>query len=389
MKIIYFVHDLGDAAVQKRVQMFRLAGQTPVLLGFRRTVKPITEVAGIVAINLGQTKDAKMQQRAASILMAAASLGGWKDIFAGATILLARSLEMLLLARLAQHRFARNAILIYESLDIHGMLVGEGAKARGMRWVEKKLLQSCDGLVVSSQAFVEHHFSQYGSSLPPYFLLENKVLSHELTSAPAATKLALLPHVTTPPPWRIGWFGVIRCRRSLQLLADVACALPGQVEVDIRGRPARNVLPDFDKIIKRTPGMYFYGEYDRRTDLPFIYATSHFTWAMDFYEEGANSSWLLPNRLYEGGTNGSIQIADANVETGRWLQRHHIGIVIEKPSTQSLVDFFTTLTSDFYEYEKERICQLPQSCFIATQNDAKRFVNWMETPVAQMMRAPT
>lgn len=388
MKIIYFVHDLADAAVQKRVQMLRLAGQDPTLLGFRRVTRPVTDVAGIAPINLGQTQDAKMRHRAVSIMAAAARLGGWKAKFTDSTIILARGLEMLLLARLAQRRFAPDAILVYESLDIHGMLVGRSVKARGMRLLERKLLQSCMGLVVSSHAFVEHHFSRYRSYLPPYFILENKVLSYEINNTQRTESGAISTRTEISPPWRIGWFGVIRCRRSLHLLSALARALPGQVEVDIRGRPARNIIPDFDDIVASTPGMYFHGAYDRRTDLPSIYANSHFTWAMDFYEEGANSNWLLPNRLYEGGTNGSVQIAAAGVETGKWLQRHRIGIVLEESIEESLINFFDTLTAQTYAREQECIRRLPRSCFIATQEDAERFVDWLARPVAQAHRIP-
>lgn len=380
MKIAYFVHDLADAAVQKRVQMMCLAGQNPVLLGFRRAATPVLKVAGVAAINLGQTQDAKMLRRATSIMMAAARLGTWKDTFTGTTVILARSLEMLLLARIAQHRFAPDAVLIYECLDIHGMLVGNSTKARAMRRMEKTLLQFCAGLVVSSQAFMEYHFSQYNEYLPPCFLLENRVLSHEVGDTPLTTNVLSAFVKPIAPPWRIGWFGVIRCRRSLELLSALACALPGQVEIDIRGRPARNILPDFDAIVAATPGMYFHGAYDRHTDLSSIYASSHFTWAMDFYEEGANSKWLLPNRLYEGGTNGSVQIAAAGVETGKWLQRHQAGIVLEEPLASSLGDFFAMLTPQTYVREQERIRRLPQSSFVATQADIESFVAWLAHP---------
>ena len=85
-------------------------------------------------------------------------------------------------------------------------------------------------------------------------------------------------HARPAPPWRIGWFGIIRCARSLDLLADLVRAHPGLVEVDIRGRPARDVLPGFDHIIAATPGLVFHGAYDRKGDLPYLYSDVHFTW---------------------------------------------------------------------------------------------------------------
>src|SRR6185312_12560894 len=118
---------------------------------------------------------------------------------------------------------------------------------------------------------------------------------------------------------RIGWFGVIRCRRSLQLLANLVTALPGVVEVIIRGRPRRKVIPDFDRLLATTPGLSFLGEYDRHTELAALYGDVHFAWAVDFYEAGLNSDWLLPNRLYEGTLYGAVPLVLDSVETGRWL----------------------------------------------------------------------
>ena len=127
------------------------------------------------------------------------------------------------------------------------------------------------------------------------------------------------------PPWRIGWYGVIRCRKSLELLAALDHQLPGQVKVEIRGRPSLNVIPDFDALVAATPGLRFLGPYDRRRDLAPMYRGVHFAWAIDYYEAGANPDWLLPNRLYEGSLRGAVPIALARTETGRWLAGRQAG----------------------------------------------------------------
>ena len=54
-------------------------------------------------------------------------------------------------------------------------------------------------------------------------------------------------------PWRIGWFGAIRCRRSLLCLAEIARQHPGLVEVDIRGRITEAMGDDFQAIVDATP----------------------------------------------------------------------------------------------------------------------------------------
>lgn len=143
-------------------------------------------------------------------------------------------------------------------------------------------------------------------------------------------------------PWRIGWFGVIRCRRSLALLA--ALAQPGVVEVVVRGRPAPGAVPEFDRVAAATPGLTFLGGYDRRVDLARIYGAVDFTWAMDFFEAGGNSDWLLPNRLYEGSLFGSVALALRSTQTGTWLAARQAGVLLDEPLERTLPAWFAALT---------------------------------------------
>ena len=110
------------------------------------------------------------------------------------------------------------------------------------------------------------------------------------------------------------WFGALRCTKSLELLAAFTRATQGRFEVVLRGRPARVEFDDFDGFVQAEPHMRFEGAYRNPGDLPSIYGEVHFSWAIDFFEEGMNSNWLLPNRLYEGGRfddAGGVAVVDA------------------------------------------------------------------------------
>ena len=286
MRIAYFVHDLADDAVHRRVRMMRRFAEV-TLLGFRRSDKPVPALDGLETIDLGRTMDARLGQRAIAVLRAAAHGGNWQDRLVGSTIFVARQLEMLALASLARRRIAPRAPLVFECLDIHRLMLTRQPIGITLRMLERHLLQSCSMLIVSSPAFLTNHFARYRPALPPQLLLENKVLAEDVPSGvleQIAQRRAAGP--VPGPPWRIGWFGVIRCSRSLQLLANLVRLLPGVVEVVIRGRPRRNVIPDFDRVAATTPGLSFLGEYDRHTELAAIYGDVHFAWAADFYEAG-------------------------------------------------------------------------------------------------------
>jgi glycosyltransferase involved in cell wall biosynthesis len=95
------------------------------------------------------------------------------------------------------------------------------------------------------------------------------------------------------------------------------------------------VFEDFPAMVAEAPNVTFAGPYGPG-ELPQLYARCHFAWAVDYFEEGLNSEWLLPNKLYEASSFGAVPIALGSVETGRWLARHEAGLLLDEgdPSEQ-------------------------------------------------------
>ena len=86
MKLAYFVHDLADPAVARRVRMLRAGGAEPVVLGFRRTETATDEVAGAPIVDLGRTYDARLGHRAKMTALAALSSAKWRSRLAGSQV---------------------------------------------------------------------------------------------------------------------------------------------------------------------------------------------------------------------------------------------------------------------------------------------------------------
>ena len=367
MKLVYFVHDLNDPAVHRRMRMLHAGGAEVNLIGFHRGAAPAT-VDGVAPWPLGRTADARLWQRAAAVLGAALSVPRRRSLFAGADAIVGRQLETLVLASLARRLFAPSVPLIFECLDIHRLMGASGLAGRMLRAIERRLLAGCQRLVVSSPHFVRAHFARVHQLLPDVTLIENKVLAFEFDAAK--------PPERRPPgaPWRIGWFGVIRCARSLRLLADLALACPGAVEIVIRGRVATSVLPDFDAVVAATPGLSFGGPYDRARELPCLYADVDFAWAIDFYEAGSNSDWLLPNRLYEAGLFGAVPIACQDVATGAWLAERQVGVLLEGDPGKSAATFIRTLDAERFAALRSGLAALPQTAFLYTREDCRALV---------------
>ncbi|MNK95027.1 hypothetical protein D3C87_1152490 [compost metagenome] len=362
-KILYLVHDLNDAAVSRRLRMLRDGGAEASLAGFHRGPVP-RATAGIESTSLGQTFDGALRQRAMAVL--GQVLRPWRlmALARGADAVMARNLEMLLLARIALLGQGRSKPLTYECLDIHRSLLGTSVGSRLLRLLEGRLLRRVDRVIVSSPAFASEYFARRREAPAPT-LVENKVYAPD----------AALPAPVAPPPgppWRIGWFGMIRCRTSLAILSRLAEALPGRVEVEIRGRPSSAEFEDFAALTAAMPGVTFLGPYDSAA-LASHYDGVHFVWGLDFFEAGLNSRWLLPNRLYEGGARNRPVIAQAEVETGRWLAQRGCGVLLDDVEGD-LMRFFQGLTVEAYADLIRRCEGVPRRDLTADIGDSRDLV---------------
>ena len=321
MKIGYIVHNLNDAAVERRARMFELGGAEVLLAGFCRDAELTPSLAARKPHLLGVSHDAAFVQRATSALRAATLDKDVRRHLADADVIVARNLEQLAVAR----ALVGDRPLVYECLDIHRLLVGSSLTAKMVQQVEAYLLPRSDLLLTSSPAFVRNHFAKR-----PYkgdiLLVENKLLVEDLPAAPVPCAAD-----ASRTPITVGWFGMLRCRQSLDFLTNLVTNSQGRIGVLIAGKPSPAELPDLAKRVAETPGMRFTGPY-RYEDLADLYGQCHFAWAVDWFEEGLNSNWLLPNRLYEAIAFGAVPIALANIELGRWLQARGVGMLVSRPS---------------------------------------------------------
>jgi succinoglycan biosynthesis protein ExoL len=368
LRVLYLVHDLSDPAVRRRVLMLAAGGATMTLAGFRRGENRLADIEGVTPLELGATADARFAQRLMAVAGAAAKLPRRLAGVPRPDVILARNLEMLALAGRASTHFG-GVPIAYECLDVHRLLLNRGVVGKALRGAERHFGRHAGLLVTSSPAFVEHYFKPLSGIRAPVHLLENRVLELDdgETTIPARTRAA-------GRPWRIGWYGAIRCRKSLDLLAAFTRHMEGRFEVILRGRPVRSEFADFDAFVAREPFLHFKGPYRNPEDLSAIYAEVDFTWGIDFFEEGQNSAWLLPNRLYEGCRHGALPIVLAGTETARHATQHGVGITLADARLETLIDRFATFDEAAYQALHANLVQRGVRPWILDRADCVDFV---------------
>ncbi len=368
--VAFFGHDAADAAVRRRAQAFDDDGV--ILTGFmmrrRDEVAPDWD-----NIDLGRTFDGNYVQRIRSIF-AGARLAADSGRLAEADIIYARNLDMLATAFLAKRHLGLKTPVIYESLDVHRLLTRKDPIGFVFRRIEGALLARCKRLVVSSPGFIENHFARHHRGRYHAELVENRLA--------AGADYGPRPPTAQPPspasaPLRIGWVGVLRCARSLDLLLDLANRAGPAVEIHLHGMPALNEIPDFHERVKGVDNLTFHGRYRSPEDLAAIYGGLDVVWAGDFMEAGYNSVWLLPNRIYEGGYFAVPAIAPAGTQTAKWILEAGAGFALEEDLTRTLPELIGQLAADRAPIgaTRARLLELPAARFIQPHGLLKRILD--------------
>ncbi len=366
MLIGYLVHDLNDASVERRCEMLERGGAKIVLAGFHRQANVKESVKKRRPIILGQSKDAAMVSRVLSTVRHVVSSPTLKEAFANCDVILVRNLEQLAIGQ----SIKAGRALIYECLDLHRLLVGSSMPSKILQSIEAKMLGSVDLLLTSSPAYLKHHFD---SNLfeGDIYLIENKLLVDNKDMA-----------IPTPPALsdvlRIGWFGMLRCRRSFEVLKNISRRSGGRIEVLIAGKPSEAELPDLPEQANSTPHMTYSGPY-HYSDLPALYGQCHFAWAIDWFEAGMNSEWLLPNRLYESIAHGSVPIVKARTQMAKWLKDWDAGFILDED--QSPEESVLALSPSHIHDLQVDLRRVPPSAVMADAEDCKLLVSAMKEAV--------
>jgi len=361
-RIAFFGHNAQDAAVKRRIGSLQLTGSSVRGYTMRRDEEQACDWDNV---DLGRTYDGAMWQRLASIARAFPRLRGHYDQLRQADIWVARNLDMLILAALTRKACGAQAPLVYECLDIHPLMNRSDVIGSVMRAVERSLIKVSERIIVSSPGFIReyfdvHHRNQYRASI-----VENRLPPG---SVPAGRPIPGAPK-NEAEPIVIGWYGNLKCVRSMALLRTLAQRLPDRIRVVLYGNPSLFAIPDFPTLVQDLPNLEYRGKYRYPDDLERIYGELDLIWAGDFWDVRFNSRWLLPNRVYEGGYYGVPPVAPEGTETARWVNNRSAGWTIGDPLEETLVELMRSLSHKQIHQQRCKLLALDRERFVQPEQE--------------------
>ena len=259
-----------------------------------------------------------------------------------ADVVWANTIEMLLLARIARLFLGGPRRLVYDVADLTDAQVPHRPLTRLVRGVERFLCRPLAALVVTSPWY---YWSYYRGVIPQAassFLLENK--------ASGPIRQPVSPE--SEGPWKICWHGLLRCPDTLNALIALALALPEQVEVHVWGWAA-TLEGELAQASRSTPNFHRHGEYNE-AEIDALFDGMHFICAFDI-SDGANSTLLLPNRLYHAVARRIPCLAVEGTACGTVVEALSCGLAVAPPFGDELIDLFRSMTAERYR----ELCNAP------------------------------
>lgn len=364
LRIVFFGHDWTESTIIKRVDAFQQNGAHVTGFMFRRLHDKIALAPNWTNVALGATRDGRYLRRVGQLFAALPTVFRNRALLRNADVIYARNTDMLACAALGKLLTGARAPLVYEALDVQPIYTGTGAVSRVMRFLERRLMSASRLLVVSSPTFMSRYFTPVQGYGGAWHLLENKVM---MKNPAGSVTLPARSGSRRRGRWTIGWFGVIRCQRSLAILERVAAHLGDRVEIHIRGLPSvtHGITSErLRRVANRRSNIKYLGPYTAPRDLSSIYGAVDLVWAVDFSAAGSNSDWLIPNRLYEGGLYGVPALARKDTATGDIVTRDQSGWCLDEPLEESLSALIERLDEEAYGEASRRLRDADRSTFV-------------------------
>jgi succinoglycan biosynthesis protein ExoL len=364
-RVALFVHDLADSGTTKRAEQLLEQGCAVHVLGFRRFRYNLDRVPPWPHVTLGRTSDGRYWQRILAMTAALRVLYRNRNRLRDADVLYARNIDQLLLALAADGLFGLRKRIVYEVLDVQPIMARPGAFPRFLRAVERLCLSKIGLLVVSSPAFHRSYYDPVQHYTGPWYLLENKLRNS------AATLLERpRPNRGSDDTWRRGYrwvvayYGLIRGQATFDLIVRLAERLQDTVLFKFRGILTTVDEGSFRAALRRLPNLVYEGDYAIPRDLPELYGSADFVWALDLENVESNSRWLLPCRFYEAGLFGVPCLAVKGFEFGDMVERLDVGWTFATPFEDAIAGFLETLSLARYESVRQKLLALPRSTFL-------------------------
>ena len=356
MNITFILPVTSQPRYWKRIKSLERLGCNNKVLVFERKYIPVNKNNKNYII-IGKLEKRKYYKRILPFVKVFTTI---RNNIKRADIIYVFGLDLLLLVWVARLFIKKKNKIIYEVGDIRSVLIRDNIHSIFLRWLERFLMKYIGLLVVTSEAYVTEYFKKIqGIKNIKYQVIENKIVAEDVN------KLLFKKHIKKTNVLTIGYFGLFNCKRSLEILKNVAIQGGRKIEIHIRGVNinTKNLIKDIEKI----SNIKYYGSYIAPDELPLMYGMIDIVWACyhPFNENKiGNWMWARTNRFYEACFFNKPIIAQKGTEDCKVVEKLQIGLCLDLSNIQKAVEHLLSINNNQFMKWEDKIKNIPEDIYI-------------------------
>lgn len=351
-KIIFVMQTLGHPRDAKRIKMLLDGGFSVEAIGFSRNnhVGRIPECRVDV---IGKLSDGNYLRRFFVLL---SSMKNLQFRLLNSEIAYVSGFDMLFLTFLIKKLYKLPFSIVYEVGDIRNIQTKSSIVGKATRWIDRLMIRHVDLVVATSIGYIKGYYKEWIGVSPKYHIIENK-LEYEREGRKRSYR------ITSNTKIKIGYFGVLRCIRSIEILCMLAKSQPDNFEVIIAGvfqdESCRRLISDITNI-------KYLGAYKSPDDLDALYSDVDIVWACYPFPVcgDENWQWARTNRFYESCYYSTPMIFLKGSGDESSIVKYGIGMPVEDLFDDNVLDQFSLLTWSNVEKWRKAIEEVPKSVFV-------------------------
>jgi len=293
------------------------------------------------------------------------------QLIATKDLVIVYTLDNFLLAWMAKYAARSNAKIIFFLMDIRQRFIGDSLFNQIVQRFMIFAFERSELVLVTSRFYMEGYAAKYLKQLPPRWLeIENKVYekdvgryeSDEFTSVENDTLV-------------IGYFGVIRCKRSLEILSRLCLQMQGKLRVVLRGMFLHLDQGFIDEVVNQDH-MEYLGDYRNPEDLRSVYESCDVVWGVYPFSANVagNHLWAKTNRFYEASYFLKPLIVGKGTQDARFVKQHKTGYLVDMSDIDQAVEDLSHITLSDVRDRWNNLKALPRSEFTYTKEFSE--LNW-------------
>ena len=341
-KILVFTTAIEHSTFRKTAMMLANSGAKVHVVGFTRNNFPASENKGYSIESLGTLSHGNYFKRFVKLLK---FLLTFRKKAKDYDVIYNFTLDTLIISKLSLLFIKKT--WVYQIQDIRSIFFGKSIISTIARWVEKTLVKRIDLLVVSSIDYYTGYFKTIHNVKPEkVFVIENKLIN-QIRRRAFEDKLFSINKIN------IGYFGVMRCERSWEILKDLALKYPEKFSLYMRGKPV--AMPNLEEEIRNIPNIEYGGVYKSPDDLAELYDKVDIVWACYPYNKSKEGNWKLARtiRFYEACAYNKPIIVQRGTAQEKDTLNNNLGLVIDMSNIEKTLNQLNSMSfKDFEEWHR-------------------------------------